>query len=226
MQPSREELAYESTLADTGELAGVVAHEFNDILNTILLHVALVERNVPEDIRRDLGEIRKQGRTIADLVRQFQRYRQNQRPADRPVDLNQTLTDAVHSSAENTGVALALDPSPVPVAANAADIRRVINFLLRNARATTPAAAAITIRTSYSGSHAVLSVEDSGPRLAPEDLSRFFDLHFTGRAGTNSLELAACKRLVRRLRGEIRCENRAEGGLAVIAELPLNAQRE
>ena len=95
-----EDLAYERMLADSGELAGVVAHEFNDILNTIMLHVALVERTASEEVRRDLTEIRKQSKTIAGLVRQFQRYGHAQRSADRPVDVNGLIADAVNSLAD------------------------------------------------------------------------------------------------------------------------------
>ena len=40
-----EELAEQLRLADIGEVAGMMAHEFNDVLNTILLHVALLEQS-------------------------------------------------------------------------------------------------------------------------------------------------------------------------------------
>ena len=218
-----EDLAYERMLADSGELAGVVAHEFNDILNTIMLHVALVERTASEEVRRDLTEIRKQSKTIAGLVRQFQRYGHAQRSADRPVDVNGLIADAVNSLADAARVTLQLEPSLLPIPGNAADFKRLVTFLLRNALAATPPVGTVTIRTRQAGERVALSVEDSGPALPLEALSHFFDLYFNGRAGTNGLELSACKRLVRRMHGDIRCENGSQGGLAVLAELPASA---
>ena len=210
-------------LADSGELAGVVAHEFNDILNTIMLHVALVERTASEELRRDLTEIRNQSKTIAGLVRQFQRYGHLQRSEDRPIDVTGLIADTVNALADASRVTLQLEASLPPITANAADFKRLVTFLLRNALAATPPVGGISIRTKQADGRVLLSVQDSGPTLPAEALSHFFDLYFNGRAGSNGLELAACKRLVRRMHGDIRCENGAQGGLAVIVELPASA---
>src|SRR5437870_4785824 len=93
MDWTKEESAYERALADIGELAGPVTHEFNDILNTILLHIAVLEQSVPKASGRDLAEIRQQSMRIAGLVRQFQSYRHRQRPADHPLELNALINE-------------------------------------------------------------------------------------------------------------------------------------
>ena len=75
------------------------------------------------------------------------------------------------------------------------------------------------VRTERSAERVFLSIDDSGPSMPPELLAEFFELHVTGRRGTNNLELAACKTLVRRLQGKIQAANRAEGGLTIRVEL-------
>ena len=229
MKWTPEELANEVLLADMGELAGLVTHEFNDILNTILLHIALIEQGAPQGSRRDVAAIREQSKAIAALIKQYQRYRQGQLPAERPVDLNGIVADVVQSLSEKARVLLDLEPALPAVLGNIPDLHRLVTFLLRNALAASRTCAAtrdanVTLRTKLADGKALLRVEDPGPGVAPEALSQFFDVYFLGREGTNSLELAACKRLVRRLQGEVHGENGVEGGFTVIAKLQLAAR--
>jgi len=222
MNLTPEEVAYEQLQADIGELAGLVTHEFNDVLNAMLLHVAVLEQSLPRNGRSELLEIRKQGKDIAGLIRQLQRYRQSQRPEDRAVDLNRIISDTVATFPERlqARVVMHLEPELTPVVGNAADIARLLTFLLRNALAASPADAEVEACTSRTGGSAMLVIEDRGPVLPPDHLSSCFDLYASPREGTNSLELAACKRLARRLQGDLRCENRQEG-VAVTATLKL-----
>jgi signal transduction histidine kinase len=215
-----KELAELVRLADIGELAGLVTHEFNDMLNTVLLHVALLEQNAPESLRPDLVEIRRQGATVAALVRRFQQYRQHERPTEHHVDLNDLVTDTLRRCFANASISMSLWPELPPLPANVLDLRRLVIFLLRNALAVSPAAGSVSLRTGQDKGKIILRVEDSGPAINPQDLPHVFDLSVTAREGTNSLELAACHRIVRRLQGQLHCEVRAEGGISMIATLP------
>ena len=78
----------------------------------------------------------------------------------------------------------------------------------------------VAVRTEAVGNAVVLRVEDGGPGLPPEKLPRMFEPLGESRAGTNRLELAACRTLVRRFQGKIFAENRATGGLVLVVELP------
>src|SRR5690349_15845716 len=117
MDLTAEESGSELSLADMGELAGLVTHEFNDVLNTILLHVAVLEQTVADSARRDLAEIRKHGKDVAGLVKQFQRYRYYQRAPDRPIDLNATVSAAAgaFSKVDQARISLCLEPRLPPV---------------------------------------------------------------------------------------------------------------
>jgi signal transduction histidine kinase len=215
-----EDLANEKRLADIGELAGALTHEFNDVLNTILLHVALLQQNLPEEFRADLAEIRRQSKAVATLVKQFQRYRQHQRPRGEAVDLNELVSEAVLSLPAGARVDLQLDANPLRVTGSGSDLKRMVTFLLRNALGVTPTAGTVTVRTRQDADQITLSIEDSGPSIAPQALSHVFDPYTAVREGTNSLELAASKRLARRVQGDVSCQNRGEGGVAFIVKLP------
>ncbi|HLJ92162.1 MAG TPA: HAMP domain-containing sensor histidine kinase [Gemmataceae bacterium] len=244
----KKEGEVQNWLANTGEMAGPLAHEVNNFLNIVLLHVALIEAELPQKLRSELTELRRQAASITATVKQFQQIRRRQHPVPEPVDINQQVGDAVRSLTdssepnqplviklppssriETTGLGrpaavplhLVLAPDLPPILGSAADLKRLCTFLLTNAaHAAGPLGGSVTIRTAASGSNVVLCVEDDGPSVPPELLPQLFEPSTMGRANTSTLELAACEALVRRLHGKIRCENRATQGLAVIVELP------
>lgn len=249
LETLQRELAGQAALASTGELASPLTHEFNNFLNIVLLHVALLETEVPEKLRPELIELRRQGATMTRLVKQFQQHRRRLHSVLIPADLNRLVHEAVGIIADrpgSPGQALEIRlppssqieftglgrPSSVPltlelaadlplVHGSPADLKRLCTFLLTNAAAAAGSAGgSVALGTHYNDSHVFLRVEDTGPPISPDALHQVFEPATAGRPETNSLELAACESLARRLQGRIRCENRLEGGVAVIVELP------
>jgi len=127
---------------------------------------------------------------------------------------NQAGTGGVH-------VLLGLAPNLPPVPGTAPELQRLGMYLLSNAAAAASGHdGRVAVYTELQAGKIVLRVEDSGPSLTPEQLDRLFDPSCSGREGSDRLELAASKSLVRRLGGSIRGENRPGGGVAVVVELP------
>jgi signal transduction histidine kinase len=232
-------------LAERGEMASPLAHEVNNLLNVLFLQLALLEQDLPNSRRPQLSEISRQGRNVAALVRQWQEYRGPGQPAPQPVSLNRVVCEEVEAlrrrpaeaapplevirsdAAGSAGLtapravrlSLTLAADLPPVLGWAPDLRRLCTFLLSHAAAAVGPGGIVTVRTERSAGPVLLRVEDSGPWVPPELLPKLLEPHSDGRPGTNRLELAACKPLVRRLQGKLRAENRAEGGMAFSVEL-------
>jgi signal transduction histidine kinase len=213
------------------------------------LHIALLETEIPEKLRGDLTELRRQGASMTSMVKQFQQYRRRQQSVQQPADVNRSVLAAARSLAgspadSDQGLVIRLPPSykientelrpaAVPlelllapnlplVLGSATDLKRLCIFLLTNAAAATATVGGkVTARTELGNNLVLLRVEDTGPSVSPELLLQLLEPAGAGRAGTNSLELAACETLVRRLHGKIRCEERVQGGLSVLVELPV-----
>jgi signal transduction histidine kinase len=217
----RRELA---TMAEIAELAGPLAHEINNFLNVLLLQLAVLEQSIPQDLRADVAEVRRQGKQLGELVKHWQQQRWRDERAPCQVHLHEILGElvaSIQSDAAETPIHLALGPELPPVAGSRLDLARLCKFLLTNAVAASQLAnGSVTIRGECGEGRLLLHVEDGGSPLAPQALPHFFEPDLRRREGTDHLQLAACRSIVRRLRGSIRAENLAAGGMTVIVELP------
>jgi signal transduction histidine kinase len=218
-QPS-EEVPGELGLQQVVEVAEIVAHEINNLLNNILLHVAVLDRKVPPAIRAELGVIRQAGTRAGSLLNRWQQLNPR-RPAQlQGVDLARSMREAAAPWPD----VVRCEPAGAlpPVLADPADLRRLLHLLLLHATAVSEGRA-VTVAAAPEDGGIGLRVEDAGPAVDPALLERVFEPFGTARPLPTSdpnplleLALALCKKLTRRQQGSIRAENRPEGGLRVV----------
>jgi signal transduction histidine kinase len=247
-ESDRDDLTW---LANLGELASPVSHEMNNFLNATLLHVAVLGLQAPEALGHDLAEIRRQGTVMAGVVKQLQQYRRRHQPLPQSVDLNRVVREVVEelsrkpseagsgvpirlrstAAAEEpptsglllTPVVLDLAPRLPPVVCFPADLKRLCLFLITNAAAASAGGGGtVAVETRAGEQFVVLRLTDTGPSLTSEQLSNFFEPGLPNREGTDSLELAACRNLVRRFQGTIQAQPGQGQGLTVVVELPFS----
>jgi signal transduction histidine kinase len=240
----REELLDLSRLANVGELAGPLAHEFTNFLNVLLLQASVLEFQLPEQYRADLAEIRRQGNLAAAAVHRFHQYRRDQFSAGRENEINPLVLEVANELAadppvpipvvlvpsshppgvtipHSVALSLHLAPESPRVRGPVGDLRRLVRFLVTNAvRAALQTDHQVWVDTHLEPGRVVLRVEDSGPTLPAEELLHVFDLSSPGREGVDVLELAACRSLVQRLNGTITAQSRPDAGLSICAEFP------
>jgi signal transduction histidine kinase len=229
-------------LIGIADLTDVVAHEFNNILNNILLHLAILEQGgLPTELRGETGLIRQKGLQAAAMVKKLQQLSRRQHPQLEPLDLNAVVRTTVetlgepadssgiiplraegssHRSAPTIGVRLELAEDLPPVLATWSDVKRLLEVLLRNAVASsTVAGPPIVVRTAAAANKQTLAVSDTGPEVPAEELRQLFEPFATTRHGSDGLRLAIAKAVARRLQGTLRAENQPEGGVAFVVEL-------
>ncbi len=99
------------------------------------------------------------------------------RPLERePVQLERVVEDAVETArAVDPERPIALSLEPAAVVGDRTRLRQVIDNLLSNVRAHTPAGSKVDVRLSTSNGSAVVAVADSGPGLGDGDAERVFE---------------------------------------------------
>ena len=216
LQALRAELAEQEGLCRAGLAAGVVIHEFSNLLNAILLHTAVVQQKAGEPLCAELNNIRDQGRVAAGLMRQLQHYRRECRPEPYPVDLNQVVRTVAVMPAAGPAITLDLAPELPKVPGTFTDLKLLAELLVSNALAITPSGGTVRVHTSHAADTVRLLVADGGPALSPELLSHVFDAHTSTREGINPLDMAACQSLARRLQASIHADGRPDGVTMVV----------
>jgi len=216
------------------DLAYIVAHEFNNILNNMMLQLAVLEHagDSPKTVN-ELAPMRQLGNRAASMIRRFQQLGRADRPVLLPVDLNQLvrqvtatrIAQALKSAGDAASSASAAPPlhlelsSDLPlVSGTDVDLKRLLLLLLDSVHSGN-SARALTVRTEVAEGHALLCVHDDGPPIAPEKLPHLFE-PFAGMGESEcNWQLAVCRSIARRLQGTIWAENREQEGTMLIVKL-------
>lgn len=129
--------------------------------------------------------------------------------------------------AEESGIVMRSELSPVGVTADPLRIEQVAINLLTNAIRYNKPGGSVTLRTGQAGAKAFLEVEDSGIGIPADKLSRVFDRFFrvddSRNAGTggSGLGLAICKSVVEAHGGSLTVESEADSGSKFRLEIPV-----
>ena len=185
-----------------GILAGGVAHDFNNILTTIIGNASLALMKVSKDdpLREEIEEIREAGERAASLTRQLLAFSRKQIIRPEILDLNELLTDIEKMLGRLIGEDIELLTIPGPelwqVEADPGQIEQVIMNIAINARDAMPKGGKLTVETanvdvdgSYfrkhgikekqPGTYIMLAVSDTGIGMDKETQEHIFEPFFT-----------------------------------------------
>jgi PAS domain S-box-containing protein len=236
-----ERLALESRLRQThkmealGQLAGGVAHDFNNILSAISGYAQLAELQLaPDDpLRVDVGEIVRAAERGAGVTRQLLAFSRRQALETEVVDLAAAARalGAMLGQLLPRTIALRLPTTDVtaPVRASRAQLDQIIVNLALNARDAMPGGGTLVLDVGVgrgaASPQATLTVRDTGHGMSPEVRARAFEPFFTTKRkehGTG-LGLATVYGLVRQFGGEIDLDSAEGAGTTVTVTFPLAA---
>jgi signal transduction histidine kinase len=187
-----------------GQLAGGVAHDFNNMLAVIRGNVEIVQMNdetLNDEVRQSLNHIVVATERAADLTRQLLAFGRKQVMEARAVNLNDVLGNLAKMLrrviAENVQFSYASSAPELFITADVGMMEQVLVNLVVNARDAMPEGGSLRIRTdkvrltetemhSHSekrpGEFALLEVMDTGEGIEAENLSRIFEPFFTTKA--------------------------------------------
>jgi PAS domain S-box-containing protein len=241
----REEQAIQmEKLRALGEMAGGVAHDFNNMLAAILGRAQLLklylERMMSDQgtqpdpqIRTGLDMIERAASDAAETVRRIQEFTKVASQKDFVVvNLNEVVGDVVEltrprwkDQAESKGVTIGITKrlgDISPVLGNPAELREVLINLVVNAVDAVPSGGDIVIETGMEGESGWVSVTDTGGGMSAKSQRRVFDPFFTTKGPQSSgLGLSVSYGIVKRHRGEILIKSRPKKGATFTVLLPV-----
>ncbi len=221
-------------------LAAGVAHELGNPLNSLTIHLQVVERK----LRKLRGVDAKDAQALGDSLRICQEevarldgiianFLQAIRP--RPLDLADTRLAEVLAEVlafqerelADRGVRVEVEsPGGLPVVlADKDQVKQVFFNLIKNAAEAMPPGGRLRIEASADEEHVALAFADNGGGIKPEDLARLFEPYHTTKPGGNGLGMMVVQRIMRAHGGQIAVESEPGRGTTVTLQFPLKQRR-
>jgi len=234
---STEETIHSERLSALTLLAAGVAHEIGNPLNSLHIHLQLLERKlrkVPESSRHELqnalevakGEIQR----LDTIVQQFLGAI---RPAHLELSLeniNVLVRESVSFLApeiEDRDITVREDlRADLPLAeVDRTQIKQAFFNVIKNAFQAMRSGGVLKIETTLHDNFIRITFSDTGGGISPADMSKIFEPYFTTKAGGSGLGLLIVRRIVREHGGEIDLVSHDGEGLELNIRLPLRDQR-
>ena len=238
------QLRHAQKLEAVGQLAGGVAHDFNNILQVINGYGTLMQMTLPErdPNRANMGEILKAAERAAQLTHSLLAFSRKQIMNPKVVNLN-TVVGNVEKFlrrviGEDIQLRTARDTDPLQVHVDIGQIEQVLMNLATNARDAMPGGGTLTVETRLvhteglmdpafgvgrPGTYAMLTVTDTGRGMDEATQKRIFDPFFTTKEmgrGTG-LGLSIVYGIIKQHNGYITAVSEHGQGTTILIHLPI-----
>jgi signal transduction histidine kinase len=239
-QQLREQLLRAQRLSSVGTLASSVAHEFNNILTTLINYAKLGLKPDCSDASKQQAfeKILKGSQRAATIISSMLGFARNHTTRREPTDLVALVEEVLlltekDLSKHHIQVEKKYQGKPrAPVVRG--QIEQILLNLIINARQAMPRGGRLTVdvRENARTKMAEVSVCDTGVGIPPEQLRLIFEPFYTTKApdadghGGSGLGLSVCRQIIEQHHGRIRVESMVGKGSKFIVKLPLDVPAE
>lgn len=219
-------------------LAAGVAHELGNPLNSLTIHLQLMDRKLKRQRgAKELESLAESVRVCRDEVARLDGIISNFLEAIRPrspdlaeTDLNDVLAEVLrfqHRELADRGIAVEAETSDTlpHIMADRNQLKQVFFNLTKNAMEAMRPGGKLRIRSRADDDSVFLMFGDSGSGIKQEDLVRLFQPYYTTKAGGSGLGLMIAQRIMREHGGQIGIESKEGVGTIVTLQFPRKDRR-
>lgn len=215
-----------SKLQSIGLMAAGIAHDFNNILTSVIGHISMAKRSPSAngEVINHLIAAEESAMKAREITRQLQTFAKCGVPAKRTMRVNDLIAEATGFALRGSNVnsRIIIDDALWPVDVDEGQFSQVIqNIVLRGARAMVSGGTIEVRATNVTlgetsliplppGNYILISIEDRGQPIKPEDVPHVFDPYFIREGG--GLGLAAAYTIVKRHGGHIAVDPKSDNG--------------
>ncbi|MDO9710155.1 histidine kinase famiy protein [Paracraurococcus lichenis] len=230
-----------------GQLTAGLAHDFNNALQVILGNLKRLQSHAadPAQVLRAAERASRAGEQAAKLTKQLVTFARKTRLEPRAVQLDEVVAEFAEMLSRTLGgdISIGFDTAPdlPPCILDPVHAEMALLNILANARDAMPGGGRALVRTGTAdldeaailaggdglkpGRYVVLSIEDNGPGMSPEVLSRAAEPFFTTRKGQGTgLGLAMVHGFVRQSGGRLEISSEPGAGTTVSMLFPVAAE--
>jgi len=234
LRSTRDRLTQSEKLSAIGEFVAGVTHELNNPLTSVIGFAELMQQTTKDDKqRRQIDIIAREAHRCQKIVASLLSFSRQHKIERKLINVNDVVDSAIdilqyQLRTSNIQVERRLTPVLPPVLADEHQLQQVIINLLNNARQALDGHsvnARIRIVTLVKDQQVEIAIQDNGPGISPENLSKLFTPFFTTKEvgkGTG-LGLSLCYGILQEHGGNITAHSEPGEGATFVMILPAAA---
>lgn len=229
----RDEIARTQRIATVGALTASIAHEVNSPLAAIASNAAAcvrwLERSTP-----DLTEAKSAAAAVIEdtyrakaVIDRTRSYLQKTARVTEQRDVRGLIRGALRiveneAHAREVSLGLALNENLGTIHCEPIQLQQaLINLMLNGIQAMSESRVRqLTIRAAHRAPHIAISIEDTGPGIAPEDINRIFEPFYSTKDGGMGMGLSICRTIVEAHCGTLSVQSSRHDGTRFLVLLP------
>jgi two-component system NtrC family sensor kinase len=236
LKNAQAQLIQSEKMSSLGKLAASVAHEINNPLAGILTYAKLLirlheEGELTEKTRdsctRNLRLVQRETERCSAIVRNLLDFARQRTPSLKEIDISAVVEEALSLLSHRLlmqNVTLQKDLPPLPlVKADFGQLRQSFVNIALNACEAMNAGGSLTVTSRAANKTIEVVIADTGPGIAPEDLSRIVDPFFTTKEKGTGLGLSVVYGIIDRHGGTLDIKSHVGQGTTVMVRLPIAA---
>ncbi|MDP4609821.1 MAG: ATP-binding protein [Opitutales bacterium] len=235
---SMEELIENERTSSIVRLAAGVAHELGNPLNSLTIHLQLIERKLKklgleeegqklsESLQVCQGEVQR----LDGIITHFLEAVRPQKPELNELDLVDLVDEVLRvQEAElrdrKLDVNVEVDSELPAILGDRGQLKQVFFNLIKNAMEAMQAGGQLRIVTRKDDDFVYMQFIDTGSGISEEELSRVFQAYYTTKKEGHGLGMMIVQRIMREHGGQIILESRKDRGTVITLQFPQQHRR-